>query len=541
MTITDHQAGASGRRKAYSYLRFSTPEQGSGNSFQRQASLASAYATRHGLDLDEHLTFHDLGKSGFRRQNVDTGRLGDFLEAVRSGQVPQGSVLLVEQLDRLSRLTPRRALRVLDSIIDEGVSVVTLNDGREYTSDTMDGDPTNLLISILTFTRANEESATKSRRLKAAWEAKRAAIADGKPLTSRAPAWLQLSEDRSRFEVLEDRGALLRRMFDMTLAGAGQNMIAATLNQEGVKPWGRGKFWHRSYVAKILANPAVTGTYHPHLTEYEDASKRRVPLEPIKGYYPAVVPLETFQEVQALKQALSAPQRGRHAHAPITNILAGLAACPKCGESMTRVAKGNRSKPAYVCTRAKIGAGCEYRSVRCDAVQEALLRLLPGVLRNLEGATGGVEGLDGAIGKATEQVDGLQERMDVLLDNLSYERSPAMVDRLRNLEAELRMAQEALQSLVERREAVTGLTVVARAERALAALEKPEEQRSIPVINETLRRLFRKVTVDGPRGCMELEWTHGGTCRLPLAIFKPWPGPGFVWQDVERSEGQAEE
>jgi DNA invertase Pin-like site-specific DNA recombinase len=535
MTITDHQAGPCGRRKAYSYLRFSTPEQGSGNSFQRQASLASAYATRHGLDLDEQLTFHDLGKSGFRRQNVDTGRLGDFLEAVRSGTVPHGSVLLVEQLDRLSRLSPRRALRVLESIVDEGVSVVTLNDGREYTSASMDADPVDLMVSVLTFTRANEESATKSRRLKAAWEAKRAAIADGKPLTSRAPAWLQLSLDRSRFEVLEDRAAIVRRMFDMTLEGAGQNMIATTLNREKVSPWGRGRFWHRSYVAKILANPAVIGTFHPHLIEYDDASKRRVPLEPVEGFYPAVVSRETFFEVQALKQALSAPQRGRHAHSPITNVLAGLAACPKCGESMTRVAKGNRSKPSYVCTRAKIGAGCEYKSVRCDVVQEALLRLLPGVLRNLEGATGGDEGLDDAIEKATEAVDHLHDRIGVLLDNLSYEQSPALRKRLAEREADLREAQEALQKLVERREVVTGLTVAARAERALEALEKPEEERSIPAINEALRRLFRKVTIDGPGQRIELEWTHGGAHTMPLAlgVFKPWPGEGFKWADLE--------
>jgi len=43
-------------RKAYSYLRFSTPEQMKGDSFRRQTSMATAYAATHGLDLDLQLT-----------------------------------------------------------------------------------------------------------------------------------------------------------------------------------------------------------------------------------------------------------------------------------------------------------------------------------------------------------------------------------------------------------------------------------------------------------------------------------------------------
>jgi DNA invertase Pin-like site-specific DNA recombinase len=38
--------------RAYSYLRFSTPEQSKGDSLRRQTSMADEYATRHGLRLD---------------------------------------------------------------------------------------------------------------------------------------------------------------------------------------------------------------------------------------------------------------------------------------------------------------------------------------------------------------------------------------------------------------------------------------------------------------------------------------------------------
>src|SRR5262245_57368805 len=99
--------------KAYSYVRFSTPEQMRGDSFRRQTELARDYALKHKLELDDKLTFHDVGVSAYRGKNSETGRLADFQEAVRKGLVPRGAYLLVESLDRISRQAARRAFRVL--------------------------------------------------------------------------------------------------------------------------------------------------------------------------------------------------------------------------------------------------------------------------------------------------------------------------------------------------------------------------------------------------------------------------------------------
>src|SRR3546814_11189411 len=70
---------------------------------------------------------------------------------------------LFRSRDRLSRLVPRKAMRVLEDIVQSGVSVVTLNYGREYTPASLDRDPTDLLVAVLTFMRANDESATKAK------------------------------------------------------------------------------------------------------------------------------------------------------------------------------------------------------------------------------------------------------------------------------------------------------------------------------------------------------------------------------------------
>lgn len=80
--MTNHIQASALRPRAYSYLRFSTPEQSKGDSLRRQSAMARDYARRNGLDLDETLTFHDLGVSAFRGQNLAEGRLAYFREAV---------------------------------------------------------------------------------------------------------------------------------------------------------------------------------------------------------------------------------------------------------------------------------------------------------------------------------------------------------------------------------------------------------------------------------------------------------------------------
>ena len=55
---------------AFSYLRFSTPEQAVVDSRRRQLALAEEYAVEHNLKPDHRLSFRDLGISAFRGENA---------------------------------------------------------------------------------------------------------------------------------------------------------------------------------------------------------------------------------------------------------------------------------------------------------------------------------------------------------------------------------------------------------------------------------------------------------------------------------------
>lgn len=92
--------------KVYSYTRFSTPEQAKGDSYRRQTDAAERWAAGRGLVIDDQLSMADEGMSAYRGSNTSEGALGTFLQLCQRGLVEPGSFLVVESLDRISRMEP---------------------------------------------------------------------------------------------------------------------------------------------------------------------------------------------------------------------------------------------------------------------------------------------------------------------------------------------------------------------------------------------------------------------------------------------------
>jgi len=154
--------------KAYSYIRFSTPEQEKGDSLRRQESEAKKYAEEHGLTLDESQKFKDLGKSGYKGFNRIDGALKDFLDLVEKGEILKGSVLIVEHLDRLSREKIMDALTLFMNLIQKEIKIVTLQDNMEYDRTSINKYPYQLSSSIGLMAAAHNESLKKSKRIREA-------------------------------------------------------------------------------------------------------------------------------------------------------------------------------------------------------------------------------------------------------------------------------------------------------------------------------------------------------------------------------------
>lgn len=512
--------------KAYSYVRFSTPEQSRGDSLRRQTEAAEEYAARNGLELDQSLTFEDLGVSAHRGRHLETGKLGEFLDAVRNGFVERGSYLIVENLDRLSRQKARKALRVLEDICEEGITVVTLNDGQEYTAETLDDDPTSLFISILTFWRGHQESERKSRLAKSTWNQKRKNARE-KPLTARTPAWLRLNKETGEFEKIDDRVKVVKRIFRDTLRGKGKALIAKELNQEEVPTFGKSKWWHRSYIDKILKNPAVVGTFTPHTTveEQDDdgvSRRRRKPLDPVPRYFPSVVKKEEFQRVQALKNGGGNPRRGRHADQGLRNIFGGIGYCGRCGETVQRVNKGDppKGRPYLVCSQARAGAGCKYEQARYDHLEELFLLQAGELLHKAPSGDQDQPDLDEKISKLEAALGELDDRIGRLLDSIEAGSSEAASSRLAELERAKEEAEEDRKQLLDRKAQTMGKAVGRRIADLWALLIDSEGEPRDPAtlkreqVNALMRQLFASVTVDYDEGLLRLAWAHGGESSI---------------------------
>lgn len=338
--------------RAYSYIRFSTPEQGKGDSLRRQVDAARACAAALGLELDESL--RDLGRSAYSGAHRTQGALGAFLRAVEAGEVPRGSLLVVESLDRLSREQVLDALEQFRAILKAGIEVVTLSDGQRYTETSVRRDFTQLLVSLLVMARAHEESARKAERVCAAWGQKRLRAAQGEAMTARCVAWCRVAGTgrERRYELIPERAAVVRRIFQETADGMGRRVIVKRLNGEGVPTWGRSGGWRDSYIAKMLHNRAVLGFGQPHHRTVEG----RVPLgEEVAGYYPEAVLPDLFHRANTAR----AQRRGKGGPQGqgVANLFSGLARCG-CGATMVHVNKGMPPKGG--------------RYLQCDAQRRGL-------------------------------------------------------------------------------------------------------------------------------------------------------------------------
>ncbi len=282
--------------RAFSYIRFSSKKQQKGESFRRQAEFAVEVCRENGWVLDESLTLNDLGVSAFRGANAKVGALAEFLEAIRIGRVLRGSVLIIESIDRLSRNKVGEALQLFISILNSGVSIVTREPRRTYSQDSIN-DIAALLEPLIYMSRAHEESATKSFRLKDAWAKKKERAATGLPMTRMAPRWLELTEEGYR--LIPARALTVREIFRLSAEGLGVSRILQHLVAHPKKypPFGDSGKWRDSYVLQILSNRAVFGEFQPQ--SREEGNKRVDCGQPIKGYFPPVVTEETFFQVQA--------------------------------------------------------------------------------------------------------------------------------------------------------------------------------------------------------------------------------------------------
>ncbi len=418
---------------AFSYLRFSSPEQAKGDSIRRQTEATAEWCQRNGAQLDTALSLRDEGVSAFRgknRENPDVHGLAMFLAAVKSGRVPSGSFLILENLDRLTRENIVPAVNLFTGLLMAGIQIVQLHPHEHVF--TAGADMTMVMLALVELSRGNSESRMKSVRVGSAWANKKQ-NASNKVLTRRVPGWIRYNE--GSLELDEPAAEIIRRIFNLARDGFGVAAIAKQLNAERVPVLGRTEItkrgqrdveeskrekativWNETVVYHILNARTVLGEYQPHKGR---GSEREPVGEPVKNYYPPVIDEELFFAVQGIMKGRATVGRGRRGSH--TNLFAGLLVDARDGGSLTYKHLVNRN-PAIIPIGAKQGKGTAWSSFPAVPFEEAILSRLREIkasdIRGDDDAGVQVESLAGQMAKLDSLVKQWTDKMD----------NPAIVD-----------------------------------------------------------------------------------------------------------------
>lgn len=362
--------------KAYSYIRFSTRDQRKGSSLHRQLKHTRDFARRHGLELQEQ-TYEDLGVSGFRGQHARTGALSAFISAVEEGKIDPGSWLLIESIDRLGRDQLNAAFSRFQQLLQLGITIATLGENKIFRPESAN-ELGEIMVSLVSMSRAHEESLRKSQLSAGAWDKTRETVAE----TGKAPAkggitpwWLKKHKDGS-FSVIPERGEALRQMFQWALEGNGSVRLAKLMT-ERFSHLDPKKRWTTGVISNLTRGRTVLGEWQPKRQIIDADGRKRFEAvgKPVK-LYPTVVDEGVWLRVQQQRKARDTMTGRAATESGVTNLFSGLLRC----ECDTAIRLGRES---YICRTVEYGQACTHRqSVNKRFLETMTLTALHQFLRN---------------------------------------------------------------------------------------------------------------------------------------------------------------
>ncbi len=219
----------------------------------------------------------DQGLSAYHGLHHKKGSLGMFLQARRDGLIPAGAVLVVEEWDRFSRRKASVSERMLHEMWELDLALGVVSQDVIITEQSYNANIGQSVLLKVLQNEANEDSAKKSRRIKAVWRERweRYRETGEKFLSmSDAPKWLVIENG----DFTPGPGAdVIKLIFDLTvdqgLSGVG---VARELNKRDLKT-PSGAVWTNANVSKVIKNDQVMGRKawpDGHVSE---------------GYYPVIV------------------------------------------------------------------------------------------------------------------------------------------------------------------------------------------------------------------------------------------------------------
>lgn len=322
------------------------------------------------MDNDYELAtaYRDSGVSAFKGQNAAVGMLAGFKAACEAGDIPIGSWLVIESLDRLSRHEIIAALQLFIDLM-KFVNIHTCIDRKSYAmgaeQSVIMGD---LSYCLAVFSRAHEESLIKQSRTIAAAKREIQKAQEGNFAIKSVGSNVWWVDDRDgtikKHEIFFD---VARSIVDLLLKGYGYIRILKYLNSNcSVIP--------RTASSNPLRNNWPVNLINRFHKSHALYGRKEIKLSGetyrIEDYYPPLCTKEEFFKIQHLKNLNRSTTTTRE-YVP---LLSGkrIFKCGLCGESMSSLRMNG--VPRYMCIGGQSKkTNCSAWSVKADWVDRAFI------------------------------------------------------------------------------------------------------------------------------------------------------------------------
>ena len=527
------------------YCRLSQDDalDGESNSITNQKALLSKYAAEHGFR--NTMFFVDDGFSGTNFQRPG------FLEMMKYVEDYSVSTLIVKDLSRLGREYSYMG-RLQDFIFPAyDVRFIAINDDVDSAKGEND-------FAVFKNVFNDYYAKDTSKKIRAVVKMRGEA---GEHLASNPPyGYVKDPENKKRWIVDEEAAKVVRRIFDLCIAGKGPMQIAKILTADKVltvtaynarqKGWTMPENlyqWCSKSVVGILERREYTGCT-VNFKPYTKSLKFKKRMENSKenqrifeGTQPAIIEMGQWERVQALRENKRRPTKTGK-----TSIFSGLVRCADCGAKLyycTCKTYKDDSQDHFVCSNYKSNTGsCQIHYIRevtlYKRVLECIQRTLTYVRLFRDDFTQEMLAQDEASRKAElaqkrKALSGAQKRMeeldkiiqrlyeDSVLGKLSDARYMKLSAQYEMEQAEIGRLAKALEQEIE-----SAAGQVADVGRFLQLADRYSDLQELDAA--TVNELIEKIVIHSPEKIggkkhvtIEVYFTYVGKIRIPLS--KPEP------------------
>lgn len=523
-------------QRIWPYGRFSSKPQEEGDSRERQDTAVRAWLARKRIPESlVQATIFDSGLSGFTGAHLrDGGGLAQFIRKIEDGTVSSGDTLLVENLDRLSRLKPTDAQTLILRIVQAGITIAITEGDYEITERNLnsgDGTYWRLMGEV---ERAHRESKRKQALQSSSWRTRRKLASSGTKLKHRHPAYLRWDDEHQCYRAIPQHAKTLRKIFALAKKmGAMSILFHLQEHPDKHPPFRTSGGWNDSYIKQLLRDRAVLGelTFRSQVTDDDgyarlDQQGRRVfeeAGEAIADYYPRIISDNLWHQVQSKLDSRAFNDQGAHLE-NVPNIFSGLIRCGACGSTMLlrdarrrnlkRSGEALRLYKHYRC-KAHIetkGRTCQNRgSWNRDDLEHRILAMLTDDLDPLLVEQGGeeevaslasqIEAVDGELTALRLRIDGWTEALPQLRDRARADiiaKINSCYQRVEELELQRdRLVTERTASTSSAQQAMSVKNTLAE---VLDRIDEPEARQQIrAAVSQIVTRIILETHLPEPR------------------------------------------